>query len=191
MPPRLGAQPHVVDFAPCSARHPHQVTRIVKEQNSSNDESRGKKKPRLHEPTGAFSIPGRKAQCGQPSDSLFVRLSNQISSDIACPVIFLGPSEAAIVRPYEAAIKKCAVVRRMCKRIARSLTRVTGRKIVSKRFHSAAQSTLVSLHCQLSLSFGSPRGCNVPQQLYVEANAFYVVSHRDPFVRAVNSFQIL
>ncbi len=33
-----------VDPAPWLARHPYQVTRIVKEQDSSNDESRGIKK---------------------------------------------------------------------------------------------------------------------------------------------------
>ena len=75
----------------------HQVIRIVKEQYSSNDESRGTKKPRLHEPTGVFSIPGRKAQCGQPSDSLFARLSNQISILFTWPFTFFGPSEAVIV----------------------------------------------------------------------------------------------
>ena len=56
----FGAQPRIVELAPCSARHPHQVIRIVKEQLSPNGETRGKKKPRLHEPTGAsHSLVGR------------------------------------------------------------------------------------------------------------------------------------
>ena len=49
-----GARTRIMALAQPAARHPHQVIRIVKEQRSSENECRGKKKPRLHEPTGAF-----------------------------------------------------------------------------------------------------------------------------------------
>jgi len=78
---------HIVDRACQLARHPHQVIRIVKEQDSSNDEFPGHKKtPVAKEPTGVlFSLVGRPN-----TDSLPTHCSQGYL--INSPVASLDPS---------------------------------------------------------------------------------------------------
>lgn len=124
----------------CLAPFPYQVIRIVKERDSSNDESRGTKKAPVARANRGFSFPGRKATCGQPSDALFTRLSNQNSKGAAA-LTFRRPSGAAIVGPTRAAIEKCIVITSAPKR-------VMTQRIVFICFHRAADFTPGANHCQ-------------------------------------------